>query len=331
MYNKELKERFLEYYKEKKSGKQSMINRAENVFKRVEAFEQKWGKDLCLQDEPEEIQKLVDEVSSVVSGTTSGQLLVLRDYCNWCLNNNIDGASNLLQTIRKPTSEKLKNMTFANPLQLQVRLNQIFQPEQDETSHNMYRALLWLAFMGFTESEAWEIKSDEVNLDKMEIIHDNIVAKIYQEAEPSIRNCKELNYFRYTNSNYKEETINRPKIKSDLLLRGLKAEPGKWLNSELSRAQTNAIRAGKIEGHIKYSTVFRSGVFYIAFQQEQTGIKPSFRGIAIRSWIHIQKQKTESNDYEYDPRDIEKKKRVDLFETNFKRDYKRWKSIHYGI
>lgn len=328
MYNQSQKERFLIYYKEEKRDTPSMIDRAVIVLRRIEKFESKWGKDICFQDDPSEIQKVINEVSCIKSGTISGQILVLREYCNWCLLNVPNSCSTLLE-IRKPTTDKFKSKTVANPIQLQIILNKLFDPESEKNFHSVYRAMLWIAFMGFTESEAFELTTDEVDINNRVIIHNDILSRIYEESVPAIQNCKELDYFQYTNTNYIDNTISRPRFPGNKLLRGYKTNPSKGFNAEISRIQTKAVREGKLETAIRYNTIWMSGIFYHAFQQEQIGILPDFRGVAIRDWEHIQKQKSNTKDFEYDPKNPEKKFRVDTIERNLKRDYKRWKKAHY--
>ena len=202
---------------------------------------------------------------------------------------------NIEREVKKPTSDKFAGKVVGDPSQLQIHLNAIF-PDEDELSvHNTYRAFAWLSFMGFPENEALAIKCDEVDLDAMVVKHaGEEPLTIYPEALQCMKVCKELKIFKYTHPSYKVITIDRKREGGDLLLRGfisgVEQSPHYKLNNVLSRAQTTAARTGRITKRLNYFSIWQSGIFYRAFQNEKMGIQPDFRKAAIRRWLNIPKQ-----------------------------------------
>lgn len=334
MYNRKQKEKFLAYYKKLKANKPSMITRAEMALNNIEKYEQSWGKDISCQEDINELQKIVDEFSGISTSTRDGRLVALREYCKWCLNEKIEGANSNLLEINGPTSDKLENKTVANPLELQIHLNKILQPENLENIHNVYRAFVWLAYIGFSEKEVNGISCDDVDLESMRITYNDSMFDIYPESLRCIKNCKYMRTFKYSHPLYKENTIDRERVSGNLLLRGFRSDPKESpyykLNAVISRAQTQAFRAGEITKKVTYHSVWLSGIFYRALQKEQQGISADFYGVAIRYWENISRNNS-NDDIVFDPDNNTHRKRVLLLEKSFTNDYKRWKKIFYNM
>ena len=331
MYNAAQKEAFMNYYRVAKSGKESMFVRAKQVFQRIEKFETEWEMDFCDQDNEAELQRVFDSVSYVSGGSINGQLTVLRDYCKWCKEEGIINSPSKFLNIKKQSNNKLAEKAVDSPISLQMHLNAILDPESKQTIHNVYRALFWLAFIGFTESEAFEITNDEVDLQHNVIRHNDLKFDMYLESIPSIKNCKELKAFIVENEIYSDKKSTRTRTAGDLLLRGIRRGPGKYINTELSRAQTKAILAKKVTKQLTYRSVWMSGIFYWMFRQEQMGFKPDFRGAAIRQIREGRLRRSKDEEFIFDPNDPSNHRYILTAIKGLKDDYKRWKEAFYGI
>lgn len=333
MYNQNQKEEFLNYYKTVKPDKSTMLYRAESVLSSIEKYEKKWEMDFCEQTDHVELQKVATEFSTMASGPLDGRIIVLREYCKWCKDREIPNAS--LEFLKiKVSNDKIAEKMFGSPLELQIHLNKLFQPENLKNIHNVYRAFVWLAFIGFAEKECIDITCDDVDLNSMIISHNDSVFSIYSEALQCINNCKNLKTFNYSHPLYKDKTVDRERADGNLLLRGFGSDPKESpyykLNAMFSRSQTNAFRDGKITKRATYHSVWLSGIFYRAFQQEQQGSSIDFFGVAVRHWLNIPKQVANSVN-EFNPEDESHQKRVSLFVKSFEKDYKRWKKVFYNV
>lgn len=327
MLNSKLKDDFIAYYSELKSGKPSMIARANQAIKRIGKYEDRWKCDLCEQSNTQKLQELFDDIRGNSSSYICGQLSPLREYCKWTYDIGFVDKIPKFLDIKSPSKNTVIDGTVASPLELQMHLNACFDIESNESIHNIYRAFLWLAFIGFTESQAINISANEVDLINKKITHDGLSFDIYEEGFSCIKNCALLKQFYCDHPQYFGEPKPRPRFDSDLILRGFKSNPGKNLNTECSRAQTVAERDGDISKRLSYKNVWRSGVFYWVFRQEQiNNINPDFRGFAIRQWLDSKNYQVEFN-----PNDSKHKRYVYVAEHGLKVDYNIWKKAHYNL
>lgn len=331
MYNPEQKQDFLSHYCNIKNGKTSMISRAEQALQRIGKYEQEWGCDLCEQTNRSELQKAFDDIRGESSSYSSGQISVLRSYCKWAHDTGIVSKVPVFMEIKKPSPSKMVSKTISSPLDLQIHLNNVFDPEAKENMHNVYRAFFWLAFIGFTESQAFNILSTEVDLKSKTIQHDDLILDIYPEGLEAIKNCAKLNAFYFDNPKYSESVKTQGRVAGDLLLRGLRKNPGKHLNSECSRLQTNALREGKITKQLNFKSVWRSGVFYNVFRQEQINQRePDFKGYALRLWLDNRANQSRGLETKFDPNNENHVRYVHVTERGLISDYKLWKQLYYN-
>ena len=329
MYNQQQKEEFLNYYASIKGSQSSMVSRARIAFNKIEHLEQSWEKDISEENDIQKLTNAFDLLSNNSSGFNSGRIIAMRDYCRWCYDFGIITKSSKFLDIQTTTSNKTKDSTVGSPLELQMHLNACFDPENKENMHNVYRAFCWLAYMGFTESQAFRISTSDVDVENKVIIHDNMKLDIYEEAMASIINCKTLSYFRVDNPRYtKESCVDR--VQGLLLLRGIRRNPGKYLNTEFSRMQTYAIRDNKIAKRLNYASIWRSGIFYWMFKQEQMGHEVKFDGFAILKWKDSREGRSDNLETEYNPSNKDHIRYVLRDIRTLKRDYKKWKEAHYN-
>lgn len=331
MFNDKQKEKFMSYYADLKAGKSSMIDRASYALKRISKYEEEWYCDIYAQTDKDKLQLAFDDIRGKSSSYSSGQISVLREYCKWAYQNGLATGEPLFLSIKSPSNNKMDASTVASPLELQKHLNAVFDRESKETLHNVYRAFFWLAYIGFTESQAFCILNSEIDLSAKTILHDGLLFDIYQEGLAALQNCKLLKSFYVDNPKYPDDKKMQKRIDSNYLLRGLRKNPGKHINTECSRMQTHAMRDGKITKQLSYKSVWQSGAFYWVLRQEQMdGVDPDFSGYAMRQWLENRLKQSKGLETEFDPDNANHVRYVHVIERGLIHDYNIWKQTYYS-
>lgn len=329
MYNPKLKKKFMKYYTVLNSDSPTMLQRAQQAMERIAKYEESWNEDICVHKNIDDLQEVFDNFSGNSSSYSNGQLSPLREYCKWCFAIGEAKTKPEFLNIKKRTPHKMTMNTVGSPLELQMHLNKCFDPDTKENIHIVYRSYFWLAFIGFTQSEAFKITIDEVDLENLVIIHGDLKLPIYKEGFPTLKKCKELTEFIIENANYKKGERRESRMPGNLLLRGCKQNPGKHLNTECSRNQIGKASDDETDVRLNYKTVWHSGIFYWMLQQEQIGIKPDFTNIAIRKWADSRSNQSRGLETEFNPDNLNHLTYVNNARRALERDYKTWKKAHY--
>lgn len=276
MYNAGQKERFIKEY----STKISVRANARNLFDLFEPYEEGWGADLCTRDLAE-LQPVFDGLSGVRESSRLAPRTILRKYAEWCLKNEVPGATDAALRLDSSALGNLKNQTLKNPRHLQAFLDLLCDPESEQTSDNNFRTYYWLAYAGMPDEEIPKVTAREVDFERMLIIHDGKEYPIYREALPALRNCATLRSYRYKNPNYNADTVVwRDRVPGDVLIRGVRSVPTVVLmRVELSKRIKRAQEDGKPVQKLSYYRIWISGVFYRMLEEELAGMPADFRGI----------------------------------------------------
>ena len=274
MYNEEQKIRFMKDC----AGSITVGDLMTSIFKRISQYEEIAEKDIC-EFSGNEAQEVIDKMSGIRKLTSTSTLSVLKHYGKWCLENNIDGATDGILLTKIPGSERIKKSLVSGPLQLQTCLDAVFEPESEETIDCIYRCYFWLAFSGMHEVDAFNVKRSEVDLGKMLINHGEDKYYIYREGIDAFYNASTLNEFKYKHPNY-SNVITRDRKDTVLLLSGIKATPStnSW-RSELSKRCKEKEKEGKLTVDISFKRVQLSGIFYRMYEKERAGIPVDFSSI----------------------------------------------------
>ena len=204
----------------------------------------------------------------------------------------------------------------SGPLHLQKYLDSIFDPEEEETIDNLYRCYFWMAFGGIDEEDTILIKTEDVDLENMEIRYKSVSVPIYRDALPAFRNAITLNSFLYKHPKY-SKLIRRERIPGDTIMRGIKATTKTFtMRTTLSKRNIKAIEEGKTDLQLSFYRVRMSGLFYRTYEIERAGGTVDFSDAALR----LMDGKT----YSLSGREkIEHKQR--RIERDYFEDYQRWK------
>lgn len=306
MYNEKLKNKFIEECVKTKASKQ----RAKHMFDVSSRFEQDWGADICTIV-AEGLSDALEAMTGARLGTQTADMTILRKYARWCLDNNIPGACEGLLKSQDVSLNKLRYAMVSGPRQLQERLDHAFPPENDCRPDNLCRGYFWLAFSGFEESDAVELKTEHVDLKNLVIRFSGRVYPIYAEAVPVFRFLCTANSFFYDYIKY-EAVIER--AHGDKLLRGTgdNRDPNTGsIRRTVSRRLSAISSASDEKIALRYGGIRLSGIFHRMFEEETLGGK-----------INVRKYMLE---YDRAAGNLEEK-RAARKELELMTDYQRWKS-----
>lgn len=314
MYNEELKKRFISEYT------QSMYTAkvATTIFSALEEYENEWGSDLCTQS-AETLQPVINEITGLRSRSQSTSLTVLREYVKWCITMKIPGACDGMLHIKAVGLDKIKKQMVSSPLHLQKYLNDIFEPENEETVDVIYRCYYWMAFSGIKEDDTLLVKAADIDLQNMQIHYAGIDYPIYREAIPAFRAAIELKSFCYKHPNY-TKLIRKERVPGDTIMRGIRAVTKTMtIRVTLSQRSSDAIKAGKTDLHLSFYRIWMSGLFYRTYENERAGLPVNFSDVA--SDFMSGKEYT-INGVNQRIKVSHKQNRI---EKNYMEDYERWK------
>lgn len=318
-YKKEFQKYYNEYPTVKKKRGRSEITRA---LRWIEPWEKEWGVDLCYQNDEQKLQKMADLSSK---NARIYVLYILHEYIKWCQMTKVPHASSKLLDITTPEIERIKSKTVSSPAQLQNYLNILYRAESERTIDNTYRALFWIAFSGIKEKEAYQLTSDDVNLDEMFIEYGGMKFAIYKEGVAALSSCKFDKTIIYAHETYGSGSTELARAPGNNLLRGIRVAPNldnRTMRIKISAKHSEAIKSGKIKQKLPYQWAWKSGLFYRELENELHGCGMSFDDVADQL-------------LEYGPRAYQDGKEIASIEqkrsrmiSELTREYRLWRMAH---
>lgn len=270
MYNEERKMRFLEETR-------SSVDFGRSVFNTIAPHEEKENKDLC-ELSIEVLQPIANTKFGSRTRTSDSTIAFLRSYVCWCKEQGYPTTSDVYD-LKTEMDEKMKRMMIASPTHLEVVLNKVFDPVQDETVDCLYRCYIWMAFAGIEESETPEVRVDEIDFDSMTIEHGGRSYEIYREAVPAFKMACTATQFRYVNPNYTngKQGGYRNRHPGEHLLRGIRSEKIKL--TTIRSVVGKKFKAEAVE--TSYGKIRLSGLFYKTYEMERFGEPINFDSFVV--------------------------------------------------
>lgn len=311
MYNEDRKTRFIREY----TSSTHTASVARNIFNAFESHEAAWGDDLCTRSS-EELQPVVEELTGVRARSKFMPMIILREYVKWCMFMQVPGACDGMLQVQILGLDKIRRQMVSGPVHLQRFLDDIMDPESEQTICNIYRCYYWLAYGGVDENDIVLIRNEQVDFESLTIHYKDTSVPIYREALPAFRNAVTLTDFQYKHPNY-SETIRRNRVPGDAILRGIKAQITPFaFRATLNRRNVKALEDGVTTMRLSFNRVRLSGLFYRVYEQERAGAEPNFMDAVRRDM--------EGKEYSLPGRAtlnaVRNKKVQDYLE-----DYERWK------
>ena len=231
-----------------------------SYLKKCAAYEEKYN--TVLQDMTLDMLQdiFTNNFGDRISSANDAKTAVER-YIRWVCNFTGTEYSGVISQINVDTIEKVKKSMVSSPYHLALLTDKLFNPLRNETQHNLYRAMLWLVYMGFTFNEATEITYDEVDLNDMVINHGDKSIEICREAFLPIKYVKNAKDFLVD----QKRNSRKKRVDGDIFLSGIYKA-----NMNLSVAGTAIKNLQEDTGtSITIRSIELSGIFHRAYQIER--------------------------------------------------------------
>lgn len=309
MYNAEVKSQFIAAH----TNGEKWTNLTTILFDRIEPYENEWGCDICNQS-ASEIERVLGEVTGIRAyGQRSKKVLILK-YLEWCIRMGYRDPKLPMPDLDNIGYDRLRRSTVSGPTQLQAYLDGCCVPESMNTTDNIVRCALWLAFSGLTFDKALQMTASNIDFDEMLIHYDDRDYPIYRESIKAFKACVTLKVFEIKNGRHKV-----PRIDGDQLLRSQSMATAGFLQNRISQVRV-AAKDNPAHREMTYKTAWLSGIFYRAYEKERAGGKPDFMEAAFEMTdgkVYVKR----GGIYP-----IEKMQRK--MANDFYTDYERWKAVY---
>lgn len=342
MYNESVKQRFLSDYLSNSNGKMEKSRSTEHSFLRIfDAMEPIEAECACdFSNLPAtDMQRAFDTSCGNRYISAENAYYLLKVYIRWCQMRGV-GSGEAFEHLALGSVDKARDTWVASPSHLKSILDLVF-PEPDRNSiEYIYRAALWIAFIGFTEEEASKVKAAEVDLERMEIVSDFYKSpfRIFGEARTDLYYAKTLTEFiepRGKHGVAKQratgEELLRGKVTQKTMqeylettVRQLTNKAFKKAGSLRESASTSAEkqRFANVSLTLSYKRIYESGIFYRAYERERIGFNPL---VDFRAKVALEvSRKIQNGEYTINANQTETKvlnKNIGIIEN----DYILWK------
>lgn len=316
MYNEKLKNEFVSYLKQKRPN--DTIDFCITMFEACEPFEVEWGADLCTRN-AEQLAPMVEEIVGLRVKSKWKRIILLKEYVNWCIAIGVPGACNGMLQVESVGLKKVRTQMVSSPVHLQKYLDEIFEPEREETVDNIYRCCFWLSYMGVDEEDIVRLKCADVDLARRVLYYRGNEIELYHVSIAAFKNAATLTAFRFKHPNYNDKVVLRDRAEGDTLIRGIRNAPSILaIRSELSRRSKKALEDGSTQSRISLQRAKLSGIFYHKYELERAGCPVSFEDVAD-GFIGDKVYKLDRGRNTQDA----KKRQIT---NDYMQDYQRWKA-----
>lgn len=324
MYNERDKLAFIHSGKYKGSS----VTTIKLMFNTIAPDEEAAGKDFGeMNDEQTRIAAL--KVAGLRAMSANLALFLMREYVKWRKVNGLP-ASDAIFHAKIDVAQKLRGHMVGSARHLLMSLDAIFPNPEDTEIDFINRTFLWLAFLGFLDTEAVRIRSGDVDFTEMRIRSplDGKPVPICSEAVRDLRHACEMTQLREDRGPH---GYFKPRASGDILLRGKQTQEGlpeetvlNGVRTSVSRACARAIRSigntrPELSLHLTYKHVYLSGIFCRAYELERIGIAPSFIEAVEHDRAYVPQPEYTSN--------YTRNKIINTYVRGYEMDYANWKSI----
>lgn len=254
-----------------------------SLFSDTYPLEQELNKDIS-EFKLDEYNKFLKDGKTHFTNPEKLTLVILKEYVKWCSKHDYRTTNDLFN-ITLSDSEQIKTFMVGSPEDLQNKIDRLFEKEEEETIDNVYRAYIWMIYMGLDKEEAAQITNNNIEEDEdgsRYIFKDNTYYKMYELSFPAFKNCETLKQFRVYHRNPDYEVF-KNRAQGDLILRGIRT-PNVGVDTIQKVVRRRAKEERAKDYHYKFaytdSDICLSGMFYRIYLREQRGFEADFTAIA---------------------------------------------------
>lgn len=315
LYNEERKLQFVRDY----TDNDHTMAIARTVFGASKEYEVKWGADLC-SFTLEQLQEFADNELGIRVKSRQIAYILLKEYVKWCLITGVPDTNDVVNLLDMTGIPVVRRHMVSSPLHLQKCLDEIFDPESDNTVDNLYRCYYWMAYAGMQEKDTVNVKNDDVDFLELAILQGESAYYLHRESLPAFRNAVYLTEFVKKHSRYMNGATIQEREDCPYLFRSIGGVIRlSTIRSTLSARIGKAIEAESTNVQISYQRVYMSGLFYRMYERERAGYPISFLEEAAR--------KADGKIYKLNTNGRRDKleHRLTRYAKEYLDDYERWK------
>lgn len=274
MFNAAQKERFIESKILLSTGKQlaEYKRTIRNFFDRLEAYEERSGKDFADMDYDEINQVLED----FLSGGKSYQTITvsnLSNYMQWAIKNGLTHwERNIVATIdinRLTPQNSCRNSMVVDEDELTLCASDALRPLQEDTIDNLYWCIIYLLYAGLTREDIMNLKSDDVFLDESEIHFDKYLFKMSKRLKKTLKYYSGMDGFVHSASENAKGIRVDPIVRSEYFVCNSTTSDRKQMASSTFVSLSKKFKACR--KRLTPSSVNISGVFRRMYDREKNG------------------------------------------------------------
>lgn len=281
MYNDSIKKQYLVDRIKSRVTMEKCIN----IFKKIEPFEQSFGKDIY-QMNLQEITKVFEEVLPARKAARQSLMYEVKKYIVWCRRTGLDvlySIDDIILEVDTVNLDKVRSQLVSSPTHLQVLLNQYFDSEEKETVDCVLRAACWMSYCGIPPYLLGDIANSDVNIDDYTV---DVCGKKYNMCEDSYKSlyaCKTLSSFMaYIHPGHPPSCLER-NTEEGLFLNLIKTKASFIvLRQAISNKGKQLKKKNPEQRTITLDNIWISGWFYRALQNESQGVEPDFTNMIIQ-------------------------------------------------
>lgn len=293
MYLPERKEAFLSTL----TLSDSVLRIYRSIFDRIAEIEERCGHDFTELD-LEQAQEAFDLVSGSTMSTARMAYTLLATYFKWCFAHDYPVTEAVL-SINVNSGANFRHAYVCSPAQLLLTLDAVMPVTVASTMNCIYRAYLWMIFIGMSESEILNLRVEDVDTTLWRIhTQSGSEYTVYAEAIPDIYTCvssTEMTFRRFNAI----KTVKR--TRGGLVLRledpqnaGTAAKYSTVISKRMNAiAESAEADTSHISSAITPVTVRQSGIFFRAYQNEQMGFEPDFEEYVMADFVSKERQKVQ--------------------------------------
>ncbi|MEG0898344.1 MAG: hypothetical protein RSF40_01360 [Oscillospiraceae bacterium] len=289
MFNPEQKTAFIDYAMASTLSPKNGSREADwvNLFNRLEEVEQDQEKDFSQFT----YKEMLDSLPLILRKTVNYQrqtISSLRGYLTWSIENkcSLDSENRLIGLTPSDVdfSKSYAMCMVKDEEQLSEYLDVVLADLNDDSGDNMYRTMLHLVFNGVQFNDVFNLKLDQVNFENKTLTYGNNIIALSDKCCELIAYVRDMDVIassqggtaKRTKKGIKDAvTREREIVKNGYILENTSDDRSKMKNTAITVVST---KFATLKQHLEYpiaitfTSLWRSGVFYRAYQIElETG------------------------------------------------------------
>lgn len=306
-YHMERKRDFTFWYSTHKTVQKSIAN----LFRTCSKIEELEQMDLCELSHDgfaDAVESMYSEAK--YSNKSYTRLCMVGAYLRWCKKSDFNVNDDLFDYL-EAERQKFKVGLIESPAHLLEMLDNVFCKAGSAEIDSIYRAFIWLTYMGLYEDEIYKLTARDFDFANRHVKTEYASYAIYAEAIMDLMMACHLTEFRYVNPTYNNPTT-RKRASGDLIMRGFRG----LIQVGSVRIKISHLSDGGFR--VRLEELRMCGYCYAMYVRESAGLPTGMEAILEKILLH------KHNDDD-DP--VRLRKNAQSSKETLRRFYVMWKDL----